>query len=280
VALLALAACGGGDSDPSPDAGDPATVELRGQCALDEHWGGFAIEAGADFSSISGKVEDGVQPVRLLEETLVDGDCRLLRRPNPQCDPACTAAEVCDLDDTCVPQPTTQDVGEVTLAGLVDEVAMTPVEPGNNYFATGLSHPVFDPGALVTLTSTAGRYGELRLNGVGPESLTVLGDDWTVRAGAPLTVSWNAPAAGVRTTVRLELNIDQHGLTPVTVVCELADTGTATVSATIVDGMFDAGSSGFPRGSLTRRTVDSQSVDDGCIELVVATPRSHTLRVQ
>ncbi len=91
--------------------------------------------------------------------------------------------------------------------------------------------------------------------------------------------AWEPPSGEVRTMVHLELNIDQHGATPVTLACELEDTGSATVPGTLTDALFNAGISGFPRGSIVRRTVDSQAVADGCIELVVASPRTQSVTV-
>ena len=281
--LVALVACGGDDDDDdddsAADAGDPTTVELRGECAADQRLGAFTVEAGPDLSSVAGKVENKPQPASIREEIAAEGGCRLLRRENPFCDPACQGTEVCDQDSTCVPQPEPRDVGVVTVDGLLVEVEMTPVPPGYNYFETQLPHPAFDAGALVTRTSTDGVYGELEMHGVGPQPLVIVGEEWDVEDGIGLAVSWEPPVGEVRTSVHLELNIDQHGATPVTLVCELDDTGSATVSGTLTDALFTAGISGFPRGSLSRRTADSQDVTDGCIELMVASSRTQSVVV-
>jgi hypothetical protein len=75
------------------------------------------------------------------------------------------------------------------------------------------------------------------------------------------------------------LQIDQHGLSPVSVVCETADDGSLEVSAALVDRLFAAGISGFPNGTLIRRTADSQSAGGGCVDLVVASERSAAVAV-
>lgn len=279
IASLAVAAACGGDTEGGPDAGDDAPIRLRGACAMADRLGGFRVDAHADQSSVEGRVADGVTPTTVLTETAADGDCKLLQRPNPFCDPACGADQVCDLAGTCIAQPVSQDVGVVTISGLAAAVEMAPVAPGNNYFATGLPHPVFAAGDPLRLRSTDGVYGALSLDGEGVAPVTVSGTEWTVERGTALALAWSPPPAGSRAAILVELNVDQHGDSPVTLRCELPDTGAATVSASMIDALLDAGVSGFPRGSLTRRTVDSHDVDIGCVELVVAAPRPHTVRL-
>jgi hypothetical protein len=92
-------------------------------------------------------------------------------------------------------------------------------------------------------------------------------------------VTWDAPAADARTRALLRLSIDQHGTTPVTLVCDFADTGVGEIPQTVIDELVAAGISGFPNGTLTRRTVDRQEVSDGCMEFQVALPVQQDVRV-
>lgn len=282
LVLALLAACGGGD-DPAltPDAGDPATIPLRGVCPLDQRLGGFTVAAHTDYSIIEGTVSDGVVPISVLEEVSVDGDCRLMRRRNPFCDPPCRAGETCNFQGQCIPFPTPLDVGEVTLAGLMGEpVVMQPRPPGNNYFATGLPNPVFAPGKLVTMSTSNGSLGHMQLHGVGSESLAVAASQWNIEKGSALEIQWTAPAASSpRTSVRLTISIDQHGTSPVAVHCTFDDDGSGTISQTVVDALVDSGVSGFPSGSLRRQTADRIEVGGGCVELSVESPRQVDVRV-
>ena len=89
---------------PDP-VGDPATVPLAGECPLASRYGNFEVDVYEDYSLVSGSVADGVNPVTVLELLDEEGDCKLLRRNNPFCDPPCGAGDVCDFDGSCIPFP-------------------------------------------------------------------------------------------------------------------------------------------------------------------------------
>jgi hypothetical protein len=298
IAGLLAAACGssgssdvdggGGQVDAGADAGgcpvtppgDPATVELRGACPLSEAYGSFQVYENGQYSAIAGSLSDGVVPQTILEEIAAEGDCKLLRRPNPFCNPPCETGETCRQDGVCVPFPLQQDIGAVTIQGLAECFELTARQPGNSYYETDVPHPAFAPGALVRMTTGAGAFGPLELHGVGVTPLVVETTELTVARGTALSLAWGAPQEGARSRVRFHLNIDQHGTSPVTIFCDFPDTGSATVPAAMVDAMFDAGVSGFPNSKMVRRTVDSQAAGEGCAELIVASDRTISITVQ
>ncbi len=261
------------DDDGDDDDGDPATIPLAGPCDLADRRGGFVVEAYEDYSIVDGKVEDGTVPLSVLEQVLADAGCRLMKRNNPFCDPPCAADETCDHDGTCIPYPEPLDLGTVTVSGLSEPVSMEPVMPGYSYFDTSMPHPAFEPMALVTLKTSGGALDPFGLHGVGVHPLTVAGEGWVVEEGQPLAVAWTPPDGASRSTVDLRLNIDQHGISPITVWCEFEDDGAGEIPATVIQGLFDAGVSGFPNGALSRRTADSVMVGGGCVDLSVASPR-------
>lgn len=247
---------------------EPDEVVLAGACESAVRLGGFLVDAGAAQTSVSGDAADVVNPVASLQEVMADDTCRLLRPIQPFCDPPCGGGELCSPEEVCITAPLRQDLGIVSISGLVNDVEMEPVQPGNNYFDTSLPHPGFVPGEVVHLASTEGFYGELSLYGIGSEQLT-LGPDLVIPEADPLQVTWDAPAGPSYGTLYFSLNIDQHGMTPVQVVCEFEDTGSGQVSAAMIAGLRDAGISGFPNTTLSRRTVDSVEVTGGCIDFVV-----------
>jgi hypothetical protein len=279
LCALVAGACGTEGPAAGPDAGDPSTISLRGACDLGERYGGFTVASNADYSLVDGKVADGVVPVNVLEETKVEGVCRLLRRRNPFCDPPCQAGQTCNFDGSCIRFPEQQDLGHVSIGGLEKAIELDPLQPGNSYFDTDVPHPVFEAGRLVSLRTTAGAYGELALHGVGVEALTLGESMWTMSEGARLEVTWNAPTSPTRARVELRVSIDQHGNSPLALVCEFEDTGMGQVPATLVDELINSGVSGYPSGSLSRRTVDSVDVGGGCMDLAVSSPREQTVRV-
>ncbi|MEQ1567311.1 MAG: hypothetical protein ABMA64_16840 [Myxococcota bacterium] len=253
---------------PTP-TGDPATIELGGACPLTDRYGGFLVEVLDYYSSIAGNGADAVSPIAVLEPVGGAGECQLWKRNNPFCDPPCGAGETCDLTGECVPAPVNQDLGAVTIGGLEQEVVMQPVVPGNTYFATQLPHPVFTADRLVELRTHGTTFGdELVLHGVGFDALTFAGDrTWLMKRDEALPVSWTPPTSALgRSRVELRISVDQHGLTPATIVCDFDDDGEAEVDPTTVTALMDLGVTGFPTGTLTRRTVDSAPFGDGCID--------------
>jgi hypothetical protein len=209
----------------------------------------------------------------VLEELTAEGDCRLLRRNNPYCDPTCEAGFTCDFDGNCMPYPVNQDLGIVTVLGLVQPVVMEPVFPGNTYYDTSLPNPPFTAGEAIKLDMPDGVYGPVALYGIGVETMVGLDEEWVVTENSPLEVSWEPPTGElVRSIVALTLSVDQHGTTPGVIKCDFADTGSGTIPASVIQGLRDSGVTGFPSAALERRTVDKAAAGDGCMDLMVSSP--------
>lgn len=272
-----------GDDDDSAGGGDvfgpDREASLDGSCAADALYGAFVVEEQAQFGVAGGTLSDGVVPITILEEVEAIGDCALLRRNVPFCDPACSPGFTCDHDGQCVAFPEPQDLGVVGLRGVGEPLEMRPVQPGNRYFGTGLSNPPFTPGKTVLLDALNAPEGELLLEGVGVPRLEVPPGDVVVQEGQPIALSWTAPDVATPARVHLELTIDQHGTSPVRVSCDFPDTGSAEVPAALVNGLFSAGVSGYPNATAARRTVDSAPFLDGCAELRVASSAELSVRV-
>ncbi len=286
VVLALLTGCGDepppGDSRPDSDSPglDPATVALEGACSMATDYGGFVVDALEDYSTVSGSVSDGVVPMTVLEEVAVEGDCRALRRNNPFCDPPCESGQACDFDGECVPYPETQDLGTVTIAGLGDAVVMEPVSPGYTYFDTSVGHPAYQPDVLVELQTSAGPWGPLTLHGVGVEQLVPTQETWLVAEGEDLAITWEPPTGLARSHVLLRVTIDQHGTTPISLECTFDDDGEGIIPGAITELLVTAGVTGFPNGSLVRRTADRVELgEDACAEFVVSSTRSPDVRV-
>lgn len=283
ILLLSLLACGdkADDSARADDRGedialDSETVPLDGHCADDVHFGKFVVDSTTRYAYVDGEVDDGVVPYTVLTELESQEGCTLWRREYLYCDPACDSTQTCDFDGTCVPYPVGQDVGVVTVDGLLEPVSMEPLPPGNTYSNTSVPNPPWTPGTVVTLESEGGAYDPFTLHGVAPDPLEVVSTDWTVYEGEPLPLSWTPPGSTTRAQVRVTLNIDQHGNTPVTAVCWLDDDGEGAIPADILDGLMGRGISGFPSGTISRLTTDAASVGEGCVDLWLTSSRAPT----
>ncbi|MBC8073608.1 MAG: hypothetical protein IAG13_35125 [Deltaproteobacteria bacterium] len=262
---------GSESSTADSSSGETGEVVLHGACELADKVGSFALLREDIYTTFSGSVADGVVPVSVLENVGEDGDCRLLRRNNPFCDPACGPGQTCDFDGNCIAYPTNHDVGIVDVTGLLEPVSVEPIMPTYEYFDTQLPHPAWDEATVVQLGAAGGDYEPFELVGVGVAMIEPSGGDLVLDAEAPMTVEWVPGAAGLA-KVRVELSIDQHGSTPSKLVCESDDTGMLTVSQELIAEFVALGVTGFPAANFYRETVDSVELAPGCVEFGV---RSH-----
>lgn len=277
---LYLLACGGGSDTGEPKMEAPDTVTLGGRCPSEQRFGGFLVESYDTYAQVYGTVADGVVPSAILTEVGREGDCVLYQRQNPFCDPTCAVDEACSLASECVPYPVAQSLGTVTVAGLVSYVEIEPVEPGFIYFDISLPNPPFEAGANVGLSTGGGSFAAVALTGQGGEPLVIPAQEWVVSAGADLSLSWTPPTIETLATIFVELNVDQHGVSPYLLQCSFADTGAGVVPASLTATLVSAGVSGFPNGRIGRQTADSASVGDGCMDLIVGSLLNPDVRVE
>ncbi len=304
VACLALVACDddpaaddddsgdddddtGDDDDNSgfPDLLDAQSTGEDGGCPHETRVGGFRVDMHPDYPSVSGSVADGVVPISILQ--LVDGsvigDCLLEQRVNPVCLDPCEPDETCDYDGNCIPYPANHSIGTVWVAGLSAEVTMEPVgDPGlERYSFLELEAPAAETGAKVVIQA-AGDAQDLdegfTLHGQGIDVLELPEDDIILHIDQDLTLQW--PATSTDSMVTINLNIDQHGVSPVRLYCETADTGSYTVPATLISQLMDAGITGYPSLTMVRRTIQRQDLSMGCVEFEVASMVIRTALVE
>ena len=282
LSLFGAAACGSvtsgsGGTGGTGGAGGTTTTSttsqggaptLHGECATDKQVGNFYVENEVDYSVVSGEVLDGVVPSKIKFEVGKEGDCTLWQRKNPFCNPACGASEACGQDGKCVPFPIPEDAGEVSIAGLTKPVAM--VFP--NYYDTTVDHPPFTPGAMITLGADGAAFPGFVLSGRGFAPMEIPATKYTLKKGEPLAVTWTKDSAAVA-TVSVRIKVDQHGNSPVELVCELPDTGSAEISATLISTLIDFGVTGFPSLHISRHTVDSVNPGPGCVQFEVYSHR-------
>lgn len=277
-----LSACG---SDKDSDPGDSGAVDdtadsrddtqdeawdledLGGACPSERRLGGFELvqwdSPGDAFSTVTGNVRDGVVPASVMLAVGSEGDCTLYQKQNPFCDPACESGQVCSLDEICVDAPLKVDLGEISIQGMNRELSLAP-DATMEYWTTEVPWPLFDPGARIQLQSSG--VALLSLRGIGVETLQAE-TTWALLRGEDLSLSWTPSTSP--SVVFLSLNVDQHGNSPVSLVCETADTGSLVISASFLDNFLSYGISGFTTSTLNRRTADSVELAEGCVDLRV-----------
>ncbi len=281
--LLALLACGDKDDTQRPedtetDPMDWSLSDLGGTCASADHVGWFEMAQWEDepelsFSTATGVVQDSVIPTTILFEERVEGECTLWRRVNPYCEEGCDSDEVCTHDGECVPWPIQLDVGAVQVEGMLSDLTMEP-DSFNNYWDTSVGYPLFEPGAPILLEADSG----ISLRGLGVDPLEVADTAWNVVNGEDLVVAWTAGSADA--TLLLSFNVDQHGNSPITMRCEVPDTGSYGVPAAILEALLEYGVSGYASGWMRRQTADQTSTEHGCVDLQVYSHVSTDLTVE
>ena len=293
LVVLFPAACVDGDDtdDTKPDDTDDTDTDdtdddwvvptLNGACALEDKVGGFWVQHELTYSVVSGEVRDGTVPSTILEQVSAEGDCRLMRTNNPFCDPACQPDQTCDFDGECIPYPMTIDVGTVKVDGLKKEVQMDP--PGSGlpavYYDTQMPHPGFDEGADIRLVVAGNEIDGFTMYGEGVAPIVIPDEPWLVSEGKPMDVTWTA-GSGEQARIFLRFNIDQHGTTPVSVWCELEDSGSYAVPSSVMDALIAYGVTGFPSGNIYRRSLDSIETSAGCVEFEVSSRVTGVLNVE
>ena len=262
---------------------DPAVISLNGACPEGRRLGGFSVDmndaSAPGYTVVSGTVTDIPNPLSVPEVAYEAGDCRLLRKRRLVCDPACDSGTVCGLDETCIPAPTEEDLGIVAIQGLAETVIMTPMQPGNSYFYTKLPHPGFAPDRVIHLSSTDGFMGEMELFGVGALPLEIAEETVVFAENTPLEIAWTAANDDARSVLHIEINIDQHGGSPVNLVCDFPDNGAATIPQETINAFIKAGVTGFPQGTADRRTMDHMETGDGCADFIVRSLRTLSIEV-
>jgi hypothetical protein len=277
-----------GDTAQGPDTAldlAPADTlqpgELSGPCPYATRLGGFTTTIGPEFSFVEGKVAIGVLPSTVPDLVTTEGACTLFRRPSLACQPPCNSQQTCDRGNLCIPFPYNQDLGAVTVKGLAVPVSMNALPPGKNYSATEVPRQLFSPGDHILLDAPAtGPFGAFSLDGDGVAPLEDVPTSTLVQENQALTILWTAdPDAQGRTQVDLKLTIDQHGSSPLFLECSFPDDGSGTVSASLINQLLQSGVTGYPNGSLTRRSADSVVVAQGCIDFSVYDRKDLTVRV-
>jgi hypothetical protein len=253
---------------PEPAPMGPPLAASR-SCPLDRKVGEFRVERTDSFTAVSGSVAEAVVPVDVRELVVESGGCRLLRKRQLICTPTCGAGMTCGEGGRCIRYPDNLDAGTVRIAGLALPVKMQPDPAGRRYFTTGLPHPGFAEGADIQLHASGADVPAFSLAGQGVRALAVIDRPLTMEPDRPFPIDWQ-PGSASPVRVELTLNIDQHGLTPATLICRSDDSGRLEVPADLVGRLLAAGTSGYPQAVLSRQTVDATDLPPGCVELIVA----------
>jgi hypothetical protein len=225
------------------------------------------------YTSFGGIVRDGdvLDSVVWTKAQEVDG-CVLYKPEVPFCS-SCDSPKVCTGEEECKSTPQSINFGSITVSGVSMSDGTTtfstdPVAPKMTYSAPlAIAYPPAAAGTFVKLTGNGGDYPDFELQVPAITPLELLGDDPTpMKSAQPLPVRWtpNASVTGVR--IGILVNISHHGGASGKIVCDVEDTGTFDVPATLVTRLLELGYSGFPTVEVTREAIATKAISEGKIQ--------------
>jgi hypothetical protein len=199
------------------------------------------------YTTILGRFLDGPTPPPVpLELDSEAGDCELLVPSRPFCE-SCAPPAVCTADEVCTEYPSPVTVGTLTIEGLGPETLT--IEPAANAYQTpALTNPPCEPGTpIVASTSdfelSATCIPELEVTSTEPVS---------VMSGESVSVTWVAPESDIDSRVVIVLDVAHHGGKTGEVRCEVPDTGSFEIPASLVTSLVSLGLAGYPTIDVTR----------------------------
>jgi hypothetical protein len=248
---------GAGNSDPNALVGS-FIVALVGK-----------TDSSDPYVSVSGKVYDGVTPSTVVWDLVTSASgCQLLKPRAPFCNTPCPGGGVCVEDDQCASYPTAQDLGPVTLQGLSsDEIVMKAI--ANSYQLPGdvtLAFPPAAEGATVGLQVSGGPFGAFSIQTKMVAPLVASGT-LTLDASKPLVLTWTAPPNTALARVQVKVDISHHGGAKGKIECDVADSGSLQIPASMISSLIDLGVAGFPTVTLTRVASGSTAIAPGKVSL-------------
>jgi hypothetical protein len=286
LASLALAACGGGDSDGGSggsgtgggggSGGAGGTVASGPYGLFDIHYITGASAADS-YTDVGGVMYDG-PPAELVvwDKKKTEGDCSLYTPRTPFCS-SCTSPTVCVDTEVCRTPPATHDVGKVTLTGLNPPSGANPLEltmvattTRTTYLcAETLPMPPCAAGGAIALNAAGkGDYPAFAIQAACIAPLAVTNTAVQIESGKTFTLNWTpSTIAGAR--LQLTFDLSHHGGSKGKIICDTADSGSLSVSATLMTDLIALGVTGYPKAYVTRVLTGTTTVGTGQAQLKV-----------
>ena len=274
---------GGGVSNQGGNAGQAGSTSAAGnEGSSTPVIGAFNLELKeavaatntAAQTAIQGTVNDVSSPSAVVwDVSLQDNGCQLLKKRIPFCE-SCASGQVCTEDDVCSPNPTRQDVGEVSLSGLSrsdgeSTVVLSNVNGSYQMAGVTLDYPPFAEGGQVTLSAEGGEVYpafSIESSGIVPLELTSA-DPLPMASGDPVVITWTPPGSSSQSRIEVDVDISHHGGQAGRIYCDVEDNGSLTISANLVTQLMALGYSGWPSVAVKRISRGTTELSSGLVEL-------------
>ncbi|WP_437982384.1 hypothetical protein [Sorangium sp. So ce117] len=268
---------GSGGSGGSTGSGEPTGDPTKLVGAFQVRSLPSAEPGAAGSTAVIGKIYDGPTPAQLVWEMQAEeGGCQLLTPRVPFCNEPCGGSAVCVEDDTCQPYPAAHSAGNVTVTGLnleSGEASLVMSPTANNYqppAGVKLLYPPVDEGGVLRFEASGDFFSAFTVEAKGVSPLDLLNETIALDPAQPLQLEWTPPGQAGISKVYVKLDISHHGGTKGMIECNVEDTGSLDVPASLVKQLLDLGVAGFPTIIVTRRSVGSATIPAGRVDLVVS----------
>jgi hypothetical protein len=236
-------------------------------------YGSFIVSLKNDkppaFTQFIGRVYDGPQaPSLVLKVDSQEAGCQLLVPKAAFCSPPCnmvypTNGGVCIDDNMCMPNPGAVTAGVAHVTGMKGgELTMTPSAPAYVYQPTmTLPANACDEGADIKVTTDK---FTAQTKCIAPFELSCgPTEKVSVKSGQPVRLSWKKPADPTASRVEIVLDIAHHGGKKGEIDCDVPDTGSFDIPATLTTKLVALGLAGFPTIVVRRVSKASPSNEPG-----------------
>jgi hypothetical protein len=212
--------------------------------------GGFGVsilsEPPPPYTKLIGQIYNGPQPPQqVLKLDSEEQGCQLLVPKNPFCEPKCTAGVCIDMN-TCMDYPTLVGVGTARINGFTGGPLMLAEPSMNKVYQPS---PTLPPNACAEGATIDIQTDKFTLQGKCVASLELMAkatDKIPVRSGMPVKVVWTPPGQASISRVEIHLDIAHHGGKKGEINCDVPDTGSFDIPATLVTKLVSLGLAGFP----------------------------------
>jgi hypothetical protein len=254
------------------------------------------------YTDILGLVKDGPTPPNSIYVPLAAA-----ANPTPGCTvysvsyPACVdiggcgTNAICVATNQCQSYPNSKNVGTVTVTGIATSTSATSftlTNISNNYQVPGsitLQYPGFAEGDPIKFSATGGDYAAFEVSTTGIAPLVLTNSPYTLARDTSstdttrykaLTFTWGAPGAASHAAIHAEIYLTKHAGNLGYIVCDVADTGSLTISADVISQLVGLGVGGFPTLEVTRIASGSAPIAPGLVEAHVTSLVTSVLNME
>jgi hypothetical protein len=281
-ASVGLLACGnpggsddsGGSGGSAAGGGNAGSSNAKANGLFEIHYIG-ETPAVSSHTEITGHMYDGAAAELVIwDKKKTDGDCALYTPRTPFCE-SCESGQVCVDTNTCRKPPVTHAVGDVTLTGLNPPSSANPLmltevtnDSGMTYIsAEMLPMPPCTAGGVVSMSATGNRdYSAFSIQTQCIPPLVVTNSSVAIEGGKTFTLTWT-PSSVTESRIQLTFNLNHHGGSTGKIICDTADTGSLSVSGTLLQSLIALGVTGYPKATINRAVTGTTTVGSGQAQL-------------